>query len=1317
MNRSARLAFLSAASLLTSGGLLAESAPLPFAEATFTEIVNDVQIVSGAGTQGRKVAKADKFLAPDLVKTGRKSRAELKAADGTVARVGSNAVFSFDKSSRSMNLRSGSVLFHSPTGKGGGTVVTNSATASVIGTTIMVVATSDGGFKLLVLEGVAKVTLGGVVTELLPGQMTFVLPAKSGESAKLGPVLNFDLEALVKDSSLVEGFEDSLASMNKIKDAIAEQGLKIEDGDLRKTGLFIIGANDGDGFNVADAATIRQTIIQQQQGDQARLAEALRASFIFNGEGAIPEAYIFRTPVFIDPAVLGLNIPAGDVNGGFVGLLVGHLELNTSVFNLGFIDGAADTITVGGFSPSSLVIPGNITFNGLARSHHLRIVGGTLTIAPGAQIDVVFDNATLTSPVSAEFISLTGVTHSGVGFYNNTGSLEISAITGDLTLDNVTAFAGTRTTNYMQSYMVVDTTSATLAPASLELRAPLGTLTLLDGSYQASGDIRAEGKQGVSATGTSFSADGRLDIVSSAAVSVDGASMNAVGVKIQGDSGVTLSNATYASSTGSINISSATGLVALGDANLSAYSGSVSLDYGSVRIAEAGNFTTSGTASITISGNGVTAGAGYITASGGFVSILGGANGVALAGTSISGDTINIDGADITLDGGSVSGSKLYFERSPGVLASSVTVKNGTSLSAFGATSVEAGANLRADTVILDGVAFTDGTTATLRVTSGNLTSGFDGTGAVTGNANIHNTTYGANLDDVLSMNKVWVPNQNIGDVSAPIHILDATTADFIGTKLEYARATPLSLVAASPFLPNSYKFTSDDAVTLTNADLGLPDSPTLPDIDNGRASTHSAYELTGIFAGDLSLNNASLDLASFDDQYQHIDVVAARMQLSGTITVAPLTLVEQLEFRAGSLIVDSGTTLQVTGTQADPLHVLIATAGGLTLPNFTLVNAGGDVVVLANSALTVTGGRLEAGSEAGATSGSVGLSSNDTVTVNGGAVLKALLGGVKIQSNTGATINGTGTIVSGSDVDVSSFGNIAVTAGALLESRGEVRINAGDAQLSAPGDITITSASVVAGYYDFVAGALLNSGEASLNANGTIAVSSGDITVYGDSGRDTGSISLTAKTVNLTNSTLRVIDQSATAAYSGYLDITAALAVTIDGGFLKASDIRIKATDAANGVVTLRNNPTFAGLNSSADGSNRGIAIAAATVSLSDVNFPANTEIRLSSANGVLNLGAAAGNQPVFGAVNFMRNITLGAGEGGTTLVDGSGLANASGINSNIWVENTAAGNILVNGNVQAGQGITGNPDHNSAPIHIQTTGASPASGINNNL
>ena len=154
MKTSAHLSLLLCASALapfTFAAPASEDAP----HAVFSEVINEVEVMTPGTPRGVRARVDGVFSAPDLVRTGRRSRAQLQEADGTIVRVGANAVFSFGKDSRTLNLERGSLLLHSPTGKGGGSIVTNSATASVVGTTIIVTATSNGGFKLLVLEGVA----------------------------------------------------------------------------------------------------------------------------------------------------------------------------------------------------------------------------------------------------------------------------------------------------------------------------------------------------------------------------------------------------------------------------------------------------------------------------------------------------------------------------------------------------------------------------------------------------------------------------------------------------------------------------------------------------------------------------------------------------------------------------------------------------------------------------------------------------------------------------------------------------------------------------------------------------------------------------------------------------------------------------------------------------------------------------------------------------------------------------------------------------------------------------------------------------------
>ena len=71
-------------------------------------------------------------------------------------------------------MKQGSLLFHSPHGKGGGTIHTGSATASVLGTTLIVTTTLGGGLKVLDLEGAVEVKfLNGLKQSLDPGQNDF----------------------------------------------------------------------------------------------------------------------------------------------------------------------------------------------------------------------------------------------------------------------------------------------------------------------------------------------------------------------------------------------------------------------------------------------------------------------------------------------------------------------------------------------------------------------------------------------------------------------------------------------------------------------------------------------------------------------------------------------------------------------------------------------------------------------------------------------------------------------------------------------------------------------------------------------------------------------------------------------------------------------------------------------------------------------------------------------------------------------------------------------------------------------------------------
>jgi hypothetical protein len=205
--------------------------------AKITEVVNDVIVLDPRLRNSNPARTGDLFRAPDIIKTGSQSRSEMVADDQTITRVGANTLFSFEPRERTINLRQGSILFQSPTGMGGGAIRTASATASVLGTTIIVVATRDGGFKLLVLEGTGQVRMPNGRRVLLHGGQMIAIPPGGHE---LGPVLDFLLTDEVNTARLVTGFKRPLPTMDKIRKQILIQDRQIAAGNFNAP-TFVVG--------------------------------------------------------------------------------------------------------------------------------------------------------------------------------------------------------------------------------------------------------------------------------------------------------------------------------------------------------------------------------------------------------------------------------------------------------------------------------------------------------------------------------------------------------------------------------------------------------------------------------------------------------------------------------------------------------------------------------------------------------------------------------------------------------------------------------------------------------------------------------------------------------------------------------------------------------------------------------------------------------------------------------------------------------------------------------------------------------------------
>lgn len=232
-----RKAWLALPAFVVLGSISAvHAAGEPLNSLKITEVVQKVDVISAASKKQTAAQRNATFNVPDILSTGADSRAEMVAADGTVTRVGSNTIFSFSPDKREAKLEKGSVLFNSPTGKGGGVIRSAGASAAVLGTTIIVTATKNGGFKLLVVEGTAKATLpNGKSTSLEAGQLSFVMPG----STAFGPVIEFRLQNQVGTSNLIRGFKAPLPSLDKISAATKRQEKKIAQGGAQATNELV----------------------------------------------------------------------------------------------------------------------------------------------------------------------------------------------------------------------------------------------------------------------------------------------------------------------------------------------------------------------------------------------------------------------------------------------------------------------------------------------------------------------------------------------------------------------------------------------------------------------------------------------------------------------------------------------------------------------------------------------------------------------------------------------------------------------------------------------------------------------------------------------------------------------------------------------------------------------------------------------------------------------------------------------------------------------------------------------------------------------
>ena len=469
------------ASLLLSAGCFLPalaSHALDLKQSKFTQVVNDVQIISGSDKTTKAAALNALFKVPDVLRTGANSRAELVAEDQTITRVGANTVFSFDPANRTIDLQKGSLLFHSPKGKGGGTIQTGSATASVLGTTIVVTTTANGGFKLLVLEGEAEVKfLDGLKQHLSAGQMTFVLPGGG-----LSPIIVFRLDANNKGNQLIHGFERALPSSGKLNDAIMRQTKLINSGKAQDTGLLVgdsatttqVEAVDPNAAqDVLNRSTDYQPVLSgsayrtldgwlvaPHNPETTPLTDALAAARALSTDVKIDSSALKPGHTFVSTGPFDVTIP-GDpgctalLDNPVTGFFGRNLNITTPNIDLTPYNSPAKFDFL---ATQNINLAGSLTFDGFANTISL-IAGGRILTAPGSTITAGTFNLRLASCGAMRF--------TGVNVVNTFGSIALRSL-ADVTLNQgaITADAGgspVRAAAILRSIDLIAGTDVTLA--------------------------------------------------------------------------------------------------------------------------------------------------------------------------------------------------------------------------------------------------------------------------------------------------------------------------------------------------------------------------------------------------------------------------------------------------------------------------------------------------------------------------------------------------------------------------------------------------------------------------------------------------------------------------------------------------------------------------------------------------------------------------------------------------------------------------------------------------------------------------------------
>ncbi|MBD2336264.1 FecR domain-containing protein [Calothrix sp. FACHB-156] len=180
------------------------NATTPLTRAEIQELRNLVQLIPRNGPKRRPARKADAMTPGDGLSTGRKSLADLRFNDGSLARVGEQAIFQFLPKTRNFRLTNGTVLLLIPPGRGQTRIQTPNAAAAIRGSALFVrydEQTDTTIVGALTNSGIEVSNKASQSQVLEAGQLMVIV------KGRFQGLYDFDLRNFYETSDLVRGLD------------------------------------------------------------------------------------------------------------------------------------------------------------------------------------------------------------------------------------------------------------------------------------------------------------------------------------------------------------------------------------------------------------------------------------------------------------------------------------------------------------------------------------------------------------------------------------------------------------------------------------------------------------------------------------------------------------------------------------------------------------------------------------------------------------------------------------------------------------------------------------------------------------------------------------------------------------------------------------------------------------------------------------------------------------------------------------------------------------------------------------------------------